>query len=72
MDDVINYDFKSITDKTVKPEEYFVDLYVNKFFESDNAIGLTRRMRRILDESHRKSDLNEIMTKKCQKQLTDT
>ena len=69
---VSNYDFKSITDKTVKTEESFVNSYVNKCFESDNAIESTRRMRRILDAKYEKAYLNEVMTKTFQKLLTAT
>ena len=57
MVDVINYDFKSITDKNVKPEESFVNSYVDKCLESDSAINSTRRMRRILDAKYEKVDL---------------
>ena len=49
MVDVSNYDFKSITDKTVKLEESFVNSYVNECLESANTIKSTRRIRRILD-----------------------
>ena len=63
MVDVINYNFKSITDKTVKQEEYFVNSYIDECFESDNAISSTRRMCRILDVDKKKADLNEVMTK---------
>ena len=62
MFDVSNYDFKSITDKTVKPEESFVNSYVDKCLESDSAINSTRSMRRILDAKYEKSDLNKVMT----------
>ena len=48
MVDVSNYNFKSITEKTVKPEESFVNLYVDKCLESVNTIKSTCRMRRIL------------------------
>ena len=63
MVDVINYDFKSIIDKTVKPEESFVNSYVDECFKSANAIKSTRRMRRILYAEYKKSELNEVMTK---------
>ena len=46
---VINYEFKSIPDKIVKPEEYFVKSYVDECIESDSTISSTRRMCRILD-----------------------
>ena len=52
MVDVNNDDFKSITDKTFNPEEYFINLYVDECIESDNTISSTHRMRRILDEKY--------------------
>ena len=52
MVDVRNYDFKYITEKTVKPEESFVNLYVNECLESDSPISSTHRMRRILDAKY--------------------
>ena len=32
MVDVINYGFKSLTDKLFKPEELFINSYINKCF----------------------------------------
>ena len=49
MVDVNNYDFNVVTGKTVKPEESFINAYVNVFFEPESAISATSRMRRILD-----------------------
>ena len=49
MIEVSNYDFKYISDKTVKPEEYFVNSYVKECLESDSAINLTIRICRTLD-----------------------
>ena len=72
MVDVINYDFKSITYRTVKPEESFINLYVDEDLESENAIKSTHRIRRTLDVKYKKFDLNGVMTKQCQKNLTDT
>ena len=69
---ISNYEFKSITDKTVKPEESFVNSYVGECFGSDNAISPTHRMRRILDVKYEKAELNEVMTKQYQKHLTAT
>ena len=66
MFEVRNYYFKSITDKTVKPEESFINSYIEEEFESGNAIKPTHRMRRILDANYEKSDLNEVMNKQCQ------
>ena len=44
MVDVSNYDYAPLTDKIVKPKEYFLNLYVNECFESENMISPTRRM----------------------------
>ena len=71
MVDVSNYDFKYITDKTVKPEESFVNLYINECLESKNAISSTYRMHRILDVKYEKADLNKVMNEQCQ-HITDT
>ena len=49
---VSNYEFKSITDKTVKLQEYFVNSYVDEWLKSDSAINSTRRMRRILNTKY--------------------
>ena len=38
MFDIRNYNFKSITGKTVKPEEYFINSYVEKCLESNRKI----------------------------------
>ena len=72
MVDVSNYNFKFITDITVKPEESFINLYAEKDIESDNAIKSTRIMCRILYVKYKKADLNEVMNKQCQKHLTAT
>ena len=66
MVDVNNYEFKYITDKTVKPEDYFIKSNVNECLESDSAMSSTRRMRRILNSKYIKADLNKILTKKYQ------
>ena len=66
MVDISNYNFNIITDKTVKPEESFINLYANECLKSDSAISATCRMRIILDVKYKKSDLNKVMTKKCQ------
>ena len=68
---VINYDFKSITYKTVKPEEPFINFYVDELLESDSTMSSTRRIRMILDVNDKKSDLNKVMAKQCQ-HLTTT
>ena len=68
--DVSNDDFEYLTDKIVKPEEFFVNPYVDECFESDNAKSSTRRMCGILDMKYERADLNEVMTKQCQKHVT--
>ena len=52
MVDIRNYNFKSITGKTVKPEESFINSYVKKFLESDSEIISTCRLRIILDAKY--------------------
>ena len=47
--DINNYDFNVLIAKTVKPQESFINAYINECFESESAISATRRMRRILD-----------------------
>ena len=61
MVDLINYDFTSITYKTVKTEESFINSYVEKCLGSESAISSTCRMRWILDSKHQKSNLNTVM-----------
>ena len=53
MVDISNYDFKYITDKIVKPEESFINLYVDECLEYDSTISSTRRMRIILDVKYK-------------------
>ena len=72
MADVSNYNFKSIKYKTVKPEESFVNSYVDEYFESDTAISSTCRIHIILYIKYKKADLNGVMAKQCQKHLTNT
>ena len=66
MEDVSNYDFLSIIDKTVKPEESFINSYVDKSLEPDSVISLTLQMRRIIDTKYREADINKVMDKQCQ------
>ena len=51
--DLNYYDFRSITDKTVKPEEYFNNSYVDECLKSESAISSTCRMQRILDAKYK-------------------
>ena len=53
MVDARNYDYKYITDKAVKPKEYFINSYVNELFEPNSTISSIRRMRRILDAKYK-------------------
>ena len=64
--DVSTYDFKSLTDNKVKPEEYFINAYVNKFLKSEGIISSTHRIHRILDTKNKKGDLNRVMDEQCQ------
>ena len=66
MADLSNYGFKSLAENIVKPEQYFIDSYVNKFLEFENSIHSTRKMHRILDAKYKNSDLNTVMTEQCQ------
>ena len=43
MSDLINYDFKSLTETIVKPLKYFMNYYVDKCLEFESL------MRRTLD-----------------------
>ena len=62
---VNNYNFKYITDKTIKPKESFVNLFVHECLKPNSAKTSTRRMHRILDTKYEKSDLNNVMTEQC-------
>ena len=66
MFDVSNYGIKYLTDKIVKPEESFINAYVNECLKSEGAISTTCRMRGILDAKYEKADLNKVMSKQCQ------
>ena len=66
MVDVRNYDFNIIMAKTVKPEESFINSYVDECIEYESVISSTHRMHRILYAKYKKVDLNKVMTKKCQ------
>ena len=66
MVDLSNYEFKALTDKIVKPEESFINLYVDKCLKSESTISSTRIMRRSLDSKYEKAYLNKITTEKCQ------
>ena len=58
---VINqYDFQSVTDKCIKPEEQFMSEYVGESFKSENVRSLTKIMRINLYTRYKKSDLNKV------------
>ena len=71
MVDVRNYDLNIITDKTVKPEESFINSYVDEFLGSESALSATNIISRIIDAKHKKADLNKVMTKQCQQLNTE-
>ena len=66
MVDVRNYDFKYLTDKIVKPEESFINSYIDKCLESEIPIRSTHRIQITLDAKYNNSYLNKVMTKQCQ------
>ena len=66
MVDLRNYAFISITDKKVKTEEYFINLYVNEGLKPESAMISTQRIRMILVANYKKADTNTVMDKKCQ------
>ena len=49
MVDVSNCDFKLLTDKTVIPEESFINSYIDKCLDTEGTIISTLRIRIILD-----------------------
>ena len=64
--DVRKFYYESLTNKNVKQEESFLDLYVDECFESGNMINLTWQMCIILDAKYKKEYLNKIITKQCE------
>ena len=44
-----NYDFTSLMENMVKPEESFINLYVDKCLKYENSISSPHRVRIILD-----------------------
>ena len=59
MDDLINYEFKPLTEKIVKLEEFFINSYVNKCLGFKRTISYTRRIRIILDAEYEKANLKK-------------
>ena len=66
MVDVSNYDLNIITAKIVRPEESFINSYVNECLKSESAIIATRRMCRILDAKYKNAELDKVMTEQFQ------
>ena len=64
--DVSTYDFKTLTDNKVKPEESFINAYVNECLESEGKMSSTRIIFRILVTKYEKADLNKVMDEQCQ------
>ena len=58
-----DYDYKYLTDKIIKPVEYFINSYTEKCFELEITVSSTGLMRRILDAKYEKAYLNKVMTK---------
>ena len=50
--DVSTYDFKPLTDNKVKPEEFFINAYVDEFLVSDGTISSTRIICKTLDAKY--------------------
>ena len=63
---LINYEFKSLTENILKPEESFINFYVDECLKSNITTSSTRRMRIIVDAKYEKDDLNKFMTEKFQ------
>ena len=71
MVDVSNYDYAPLIDKSVEPEDYFLNLFINECFRSENKISLTWKMCIILDDKYKKEDLNKVITEQCQHLSTE-
>ena len=61
-----NYEFKSLTDKIVKPEETFINMYVDECLEYKRHIPITGSTSIILDAKYEKADIDKVMTEQCQ------
>ena len=66
MVDLSNYEFKSLTDKIVKPEGPFINSYVDECLKYEITIRSTRRMRTIFNDKYKKADLKKSITEQCQ------
>ena len=66
MVDVRIYGFKLLTDNKVKPEEYFINTYIDECLEYQGTINSTRRIRILLDTKEEKDKLNKVMNEQWQ------
>ena len=66
MVDTSSYDFTSLADKTIKPEESFINSYIDKCLKDESVISSTQMMRRILDAKYEKEDINKAISEQCQ------
>ena len=62
MVDLSKHNFKYLTENIVKPEEYFINLYIYECLESKSSIISTRRMCIVLGAKYKKADINKVMT----------
>ena len=69
MVDLRYYKFEYLRDKIVKPEESFINWYVNECLKYESTISSMLIMCIILDAKYEKADLNKAMIEKC-KHLT--
>ena len=53
-------------DKLVKPEEPFINFYVNECLKYNSTISSTHKTRIILDTKYENDDLNKVKTEKYQ------
>ena len=60
------YDFTSLTDKLVEPEELFINFYGNVFFEYKGKISSTQKMCSIINDKYKKADLKKFINEQCQ------
>ena len=66
MLDVNTYGYKPLIYNKVKPEESYINAYVDKCLESEGTISSTRIIRRLLDVKYEKADLCKSVDEKCQ------
>ena len=66
MVELSNYEFKSLMENIAKTEEYFINLYINKYPKSESSISSMHIVHRILEDKYEKDNLNKIITEQCQ------